>query len=759
MVAQASVPLSVAMEDIKSKALVVPDAANSPVRVIDEYSVRILGQNIHARFQQFKSDRQLAELRWLRNQRQYLGVYDPEVDRELQVNRSRSYPKLTRVKCISILSRLMSLMFQANQKNWKLDAAPWPSMSLVDVQAAVAKAQKRDTASGGQPQQITQEYVMAAVKTECEARAKELSTLIEDQFQELGGHQAMDYTALNRKVLGSGIVYGLGVLRGPFVRPTKALWWDLSNEMPIPKQIDAMTPMFEFCPVWDFYPDMTAKTFTNMDGYFIRKVVSRSQLKDLSKREDFMKEAINQYLNMYPNGNWRPEWYESELRAMGVKANVNDVKPESTKYQIIIYHGPVTGNMLQLSGAEVPEDKLNEEIDAEIWMLDGIVIKADVNQWRALDVDMPMIHTFCYDEDDTSPVGFGVPVAIRDSQMGVSAATRMMMDNASVVCGPNIEVNMDLMRPDQDLQSVQAYKVWYREGDDITAQWNAVRNIDINAHIDELLKIVDFFMRMADMETFVGPATGGDMSKVSGEPFRSASGAAQLRGDAALPFKDMVRAFDSFTQSVVQAMVNFNRKFNPKLAPNASYNVVALGASSLMEKEIKGQMADDLSKTMTPDEKLYFDMRKLATLRASTRDMDEILVGDEEAARREAQQAQTAAMSQDQQTKLFEANLRKILSDAFKNIAGAQKTTAQADATSVESALLVLETGINNNAIEGNTAASQSGDDAIGQEPPSGGQPGGDGDGGDDQIADPSQGGAAGTTGPGPASGIPGNPG
>lgn len=742
MVAQAAVSNAKAAEDISVPAVRVPDAANSPVGYLSSYTIRMLGQNLNARFQQFRADRQLAELRWLRNQRQYLGVYDPEIDRELQVNRSRAYPKLTRVKCISILSRLMSLMFQGSARNWRLDAAPWPDMTLDDVKQAVAEAQQRDQASGGQPGQVTNDYVKSAVKTYCQARAKTLSDLIDDQLQELGGHQALDYVALNRKALASGLLYGLGVLRGPFARKVKRLWWDESGELPVPKRIDAYMPMFEFTPVWDFYPDMTAKNFQQMDGYFIRKIVSRSKLVELCDREDFFGKSIMEYVEMFPNGNWRPEWYESELRAMGVKANVNEVKPESTKYQIYIWHGPVTGHFLVLAGAEVATENLAKEMDAEVWTLDGIVIKCIPNPWRELDVDMPMVHTFCYDEDDTSPVGFGVPVAIRDSQMGVSAATRMMMDNASVVCGPNIEVNMDLMRGDQDLSSITAYKVWYREGDDVTAQWPAVRNVAINAYIDELLKIVEFFMRMADIETFVGPATGGDLSKMPGEPFRSASGASQLRGDAALPFKDMVRAFDGFTQSIINSMVIFNRKFNDKFAPEAEYNVVALGASSLMEKEIRGQMADDLSKTLTPDEKIYINARKLATERVCARDMDMVLVDDEEAARREGQQQQSSAQQMDQQNKLFEANLRKILSDAFKNISQGQKNTAMADATSVEAAIEVLERGISNNVIEGANQQISGGAEGVGG-------PSGPGDGGDDNIAPPAPGGSPGATGEG----------
>ena len=44
----------------------------------------------------------------------------------------------------------------------------------------------------------------------------------------------------------------------------------------------------------------------------------------------------------------------------------------------------------------------------------------------------------------------------------------------------------------------------------------------------------------------------------------------------------------------------------------------------------------------------------------------------------------------------MEANLRKILSDAFKNIAQGQKNTANADAQLVDTALSVLERGMQN---------------------------------------------------------------
>jgi hypothetical protein len=81
-----------------------------------------------ARFTRYESDRRLAEQRWLRNLRQYMGIYDPEIERQLMPSRSRAYPRITRVKCISVLSRLMNLMFPGTERNWELTPSPEPDL-------------------------------------------------------------------------------------------------------------------------------------------------------------------------------------------------------------------------------------------------------------------------------------------------------------------------------------------------------------------------------------------------------------------------------------------------------------------------------------------------------------------------------------------------------------------------------------------------------------------------------------------------------
>jgi hypothetical protein len=671
----------------------------TPVRRIDSEKMKQLGMNLSNVFTQYMADRRVAELKWLRNMRQYLGIYDSEIEAEIVASkRSAAYPKLTRVKCISVLSRVMNLMFPGNEDNWSLTASPSPEMSPQEVMGAIQEMQQKDAAAGAQVQ-LTDELVQTAVFNLATKRAKQLSALIKDQLTEIGGDQTLDYIALNRAVVRSGIMYGMGVLRGPFVRKqTRTQWGVGTGNVPAPVTREEHKPMFEFLPIWDFYPDMSAKTLQQMDGYFVRMVLSRAQLRALANRNDFFQDVIKTYIVGNVAGNYKAQTYETDLRSMGVKINVSETQMNtvSGKYELLVWHGPISAQFLQAAGIDIEDAKLSDDIDAEVWLLDGQVIKADMNPWSAMGADVRTIHTFLFDEDDTSPVGNGLPNVMRDSQMSLCATTRMLLDNASVTCGPNLEVNTDLLRADQDITSISPYKIWYRDGYGADANVPAVRNITIDGHIPELLQTVQLFMQFADMETFVGPATGGDMERGKGvsEPMRTIGGASMLRADAALPFKDIVRSFDMFTQSVINSLVHFNRAFNPGKAPAGDYNVIARGATSLIAKEMRGIQIDQLASTLSDGERVHVDERKMVEMRFSVRDLEDMLVTPDEAARKQAAAAAKMEEEKQMQQQMFTAELRKMATEAFKNVTQGNKNAAAADAQVTSSAIDLLERGI-----------------------------------------------------------------
>jgi hypothetical protein len=685
---------AVMQDKIEPPSVLVP-GDDVPVKKINKEGLKSLGYNLSKLYMQYRSDRRIQELRWLRSLRQYLGYYDPEVEKELSPNRSRAYPKMTRVKCITLQAHLMDLMFPSDDRNWTLQARPSPDMDAKDIKEAIAEKQALDQAAGVQST-VDMDYVTEAAQDLATKRAKALTLVIDDQLEELGGDQAYDYVALNNEVIESGIKFGAGFLRGPYARKVKSTQWviDPKTQQPSSKTITAYMPMFEFLSVWDYYPDLSAKRLDTGDGYFTRVVQSRHQVLELSKREDFFADVIKDYLAAHTIGNYRPEPFETELRAMGVKVNVNEMKIESTKYEVLVWAGKVSGNYLQMAGVEVASDKLAEEIDAEVWLLDGYVIKAALNPWASLGVDVKTLHYFIFDRDDTAPIGFGLPNVIRDTQMSISAATRMLLDNASVICGPILELNTALLRPDQDLSSLTSYKIFYRDDENPTAQWPAVRDVKIESHVPELQGIIELFMKFADIETFAGPAAGGDMENMPSEPMRNAAGASMIFGKASLPFKQIVRNFDRFTEGVIQSLVQFNRKFNPSKALPSEYDVIARGATSLIAKELRGMQVDQLAATLKPEEMLHIDARKLVEARIAVRDLDDLLVSEAEAARRQASQDAQAAQQAQQTQSWLEANIRKTLSDAFKNIAQGQKNQMGANVQAIDAALEIMEKGL-----------------------------------------------------------------
>ena len=674
-----------------------PDGA-AMVQAVDIQVLRNLGQHFRSLFDRYASERGPAEQKWLKNLRQILGIYDPEVERQLAPNRSKAYPRLTRMKCISMISRIMNLMFPGNEDNWELNASPAPSMSPEMVAKAVDDL-VAERSEGGQDATLTQELVEEAVRRLASRQAAQLTNLIKDQLLEIGGDQTQDWIGLIRKVVKGGVEFGIGVLEGPYVRKIEESGWMLEAQgaggkpefKPVNRTI--YKPQFDHLSHWDFYPDMSGRSCPG-EGYFVRKVLGRAALRKLANRPDFFERQIKEVLIQVPGGNYKPKSWENELKTMGTAVNAQTSASQASgreKYEIIVWKGPVSAAKLMEAGAEVPENMRADDVEAEVWMIDNWVIKAAVNTWRKLGIDMQTVHVFNFDEDDTSAIGNGLPNIVRDSQLSIAAAVRMSLDNASVTCGPNLEINTSLLRTDQDLTAVQPYKIWYRNDEGLTAQFPAVRRIEIDGHLGELQSLVKMFLEFAEMETFIGPSTGGDFQKMPSEPMRTAAGASAIRGDAALPFKDIIRNFDATTQSVIWSLVQFNKVYNPSLAPEGDYDVIPRGATSLIAKEVRGQQIDMLSQTLTDDERDHVDERKFVEAKFASRDLQGMLVSPEVAKSRKESKAQLAAEQQAKQTEMLDANIRDTLSGAMKNIAQARVNQAKGDKTSIETALSMTE--------------------------------------------------------------------
>lgn len=647
---------------------------------------RELADKLNGKFDKYKTDRNLAEQQWMINLRQYLGKYDDDYLGKLPDGTSRAYPKKTRVKCVSLKARLMDLLFPAAEKNWSLEPSPVPTLPADTLASILAKMMQ-----GAEPGQLTQEAIDQVVADRAREIADRQELIIDDQLRDIDPYGCNDYESLCGQVVDSAVKYGPGVIKGPMVVANTVAKIALdANKMPQVLNLSTYRPYFEFVSCWDYYPDMTAKTFEQMDGEFQRHVMSKTQLTQLAKRSDFDGDAIRDYMRRYPEGNYQKLNYETQLDSIGGQA-ANKL-PEGKRYELKEFWGAEEAGLLRRAGVavdptsdadledgqepqRVPDD---EVVRFTAWVLGDTIVKAMANPF---DFGVKVFHQFIFEEDEINLLGSGLPPIMRDSQMAVSNFSRMLIDNASVVCGPNVEVDTDRLSPAMTDTSIGPMKTWLVEGG--AGGSPAVRSVSFDSHINDLIEGINLFAGFADQETFVSPATGGDMDGVPGEAFRTTGGASMIYGNAALPFKDIVRNFDRFTSSVIYSLVKFNQLFHEDADElKGDVRPIPRGATSLMAKEMRSVAMDNLSQTLNPQEQAWINTPNLLKERLKVRDLSatELLLTQEQYDANQAQLQQQQQQQQAMQQQVQNAQIANTQADTLKQISQAQKNMDNGDA-------------------------------------------------------------------------------
>lgn len=647
------------------------------VPVIDKAAMKSLGIALEARFKDYEQDRKAVEDQWLKNLRQFKGIYDPEIISRMVDDMSRAYPKITRTKCIGTIARLMEMLFPETENNWGITPSPLPDLSVADLQMVLdALSQEKTQAAaqtGAPPAPLDNDEIEKAIMSTAKAKSEKMATTMEDQLDEL------EYIQMARQIIFSAVVYSIGTLKGPMVKKIKSRSWkvDAASGQYTAYELEKLSPYYEAVSVWNYYPDLSAKSFDQVDGEFERHVMSRQQLRDLAARPDFMGDAIRKYLQDHQNGNYRERHWETSLRVKGDRQNLTNLT--NRKYEWWEFWGSVSGHDLKRCGVNIPDDQLDMEMQASLCGIDSTLIKAVVHPY---DGKIRMYHSFVYEEDDINLLGSGLPTVMRDSQMAICEAARMLLDNASVVCGPILEMNTELMMPGQNLD-IYAFKTFLREGTGTDASQQAVRSIQIDSHIGELSEIIKLFMSFADTETALPPPALGDVSGQGKEAYRTSSGTSMLLGAAALPIRDTVRNFDKFTTSFITSLYFWNIKFNTDSSIKGDYTILARGSTSLVAKEVRASTLAQFAVTLTPEERVYVSTKKMLMERMKANDIPmDVLEDDDIVSQKLQEQAATAQAQAKAQSDLQDVEVKQGDAAAFKDVALANAASAR---TSVDS--------------------------------------------------------------------------
>lgn len=539
--------------------------AEAEERVRVQNMMDALGSTLQKQADEQVTLKNTIEERWLEDLEQYSGQYDASTKAAIKTRKgSQVFVNITRHKSNAAEARLSEMLFPTDDKNWGIQPTPVPVLDKLRTEGQVV------------PDQNGQPVDTAAEADKIIAKAREASKLMEreidDQLNECS------YNAEARDVIHDAVVMGIGIIKGPVVEGRSVKAWRRTEGGQKLKVEQLLTPCARRVSPWNFFPDMTAVRLAESAFTFERHHFTKSEMADLTHigfDEDAIREAISS-----DKGSRRDtsDSYLTRLRA--INGYTSDVSNDN-RYEVWEYHGSVSSEVLEASGVEFDEDSLYE-LTGSIWFIDGKILKVNLNP---MDTAEKPYSTFCFEEDDTSIFGVGVPYLMRNAQAVINSSWRMIMDNAGLSSGPQIIVNKQLVTPADGDWTMTPRKIWHMK-DKTRSVHDVFGSHEISSHQAELANIFQVAKQIADDETSVPLVVQGESSNHA----QTATGMSLLNNNANIILRRNIKVWDdNVTRPLLQRFYDWNMQFSEKDEIKGDFKIDARGSTALMEKEIQMQ--------------------------------------------------------------------------------------------------------------------------------------------------------------------------
>ena len=645
------------------------DLKNTPIdpegmsleEIGDESSVESLGQILRARFEDFRRSRVDVEDDWVEDLRAFMGQYDSETLSKIngKGDRSTVYVGLTRTKVLAAFSRITDLLFQPGQSFFSIEPTPIVKQPMLKreltEQAALETMMAANTIDPMRYDDIIQERMSELdeeVKEEAGKRVEGMKDVIHDQALENNLESKMKDAIMEQ------VLFGTGAMKAGTLKIDKNHRWISNPEGFSLVYEESPMPEMEAVSIFDLYPDPFATSIEDMRSIFRRHIISKTQLSDLRDFPGFNEEMIEECIMMMPEGNHTESNHERERREI---ANINDSTMETGKYEVLEFWGSVNGYDLEEAGVEFSEsDDMAMEYQANIWMLNDKVIKAQLNP---LPGGIIPYFIFPYEKNPHQFWGTGIPRMMRDSQATMNAATRIYLDNIALSSGPMVEVNTDIMASGEDPTELYPWRVFLREGGD--GNQPMVRFYQPQSNSPALVNVIELFRRFADETTALPSYTHGQTQSSLN---RTATGISILMSNANIVLKSVIKNIDDYlTKPMIRALYDWNMTWNPDEDIKSDMRVVAKGSTALVQKEVQSQrLLQFLSLVSNPMDAPMVDRGQLLKDIAKSMDIDpdDVIRTQEDIANEQALQQALAGMQQGGQGSIVNGPEGMVSADA-----------------------------------------------------------------------------------------------
>ena len=600
-------------KELGPEGIAAAEDANSQ----EQEELNSLGAILKSKYTEYKDARDDIEDGWIEDLRAFMGQYDPDVLAKIQSKgeRSQVYVGLTRTKVLAAYSRMTDLLFQPGQKFFSIEKTPVSKQPLVEQELSERAALEI--------QQAAEQVGTAGIEELVIARLDELTQEIEEETERrvVNMEEAILDQALENNLEGKmkdaimeQVIFGTGAMKAGTLRIEKDHKWVKGEDGFNLIYEESPSPEMEAVSIFDLYPDPHATSVDDMRDIFRRHIISRSEFNALKDYPGFNVDLVNECIEMNPEGNHDEAQHEVDRRNI---ANVNDSNTNTEKFEVLEYWGSLNGHDLEDAGVEFgQDDDLSMEYSANIWMVSGKVIKAQLNP---LPGNIIPYFIFPYEKNPHAFWGTGVPRMMRDSQATMNAATRIYLDNVALSSGPMVEVNTDIMASGEDPTELYPWRVFLREGGD--GNQPMVRFYQPQSNSPALVSVIELFRRFADETTALPSYTHGQTQSSLN---RTATGISILMSNANIVLKSVIKNIDDFlTRPMIRSLYDWNMTWNENENVKSDMRIIAKGSTALIQKEVQSQrLLQFLSLINNPMDAQMVDREKLLTDIAKSLDID-----------------------------------------------------------------------------------------------------------------------------------------
>lgn len=550
----------------------------------------ILGMAEHIKecWEAAKQAKDPIELIMLKALRQRNGEYEPDKLAAIQSQGgSDIYMMLTEVKCRGAESWLRDIMLDSGTPPWDLEPTPIPELTPIqqaEIQEAFAESVLDMIKRMGEApspaelneikEMVTQDYRFGILQG-AKNRADRMKITIQDQFTHGGWAESFN------DFITDLVTYPCAFLKGPVIRRQKRIKYEQTDGITTVNADEIIAPEFERVDPFDIYPEPGISDIN--EGYiFEHHKLSRPELADLIGVPGYDEDAIRHLLDLGTNeyGSWITQDFEY-TKDQEERKFYSHRRPTHV-YDALEFWGQISGEMLIEWGMDedlIPDP--TKEYDANVWLIGNYVIKATLN-YDPLG-EKPYAKT-SFIKAPGAFWGKGIPEIIEDVQNVCNAAARALVNNMGISSGPQVEVNLERIPPNEDITQLHPWKIWQVTNDPLGANAPAVRFTQPEDNANTLAAIYDKFAKMADDHSGIPSYVTGDLN-VQGAG-RTASGLSMLMGSAGKGIRQVVMHIDNdIIKRVLQRIFLYNMRYSDDESIKGDLAIVPKGAVNLAVKE------------------------------------------------------------------------------------------------------------------------------------------------------------------------------